>query len=126
MIPGNEKGQITVFLSLLFLIMLGVALCVLEGIRSYMSVPLAEDAVIGAGEDILANYDRPLFERYHVFFLDPREKPYLKTDAEACLKNSVKENPLFGFAFRDIQVTGEEAATDKNGIISLPSETAAA
>ena len=49
MIPGNEKGQITVFLSLLFLIMLGVALCVLEGIRSYMSVPLAEDAVIGAG-----------------------------------------------------------------------------
>lgn len=116
MIPGNEKGQITVFLSLLFLIMLGVALCVLEGIRSYMSVPLAEDAVIGAGEDILANYDRPLFERYHVFFLDPREKPYLKTDAEACLKNSVKENPLFGFAFRDIQVTGEEAATDKNGI----------
>ena len=61
MIPGNEKGQITVFLSLLFLIMLGVALCVLEGIRSYMSVPLAEDAVIGAGEDILANYDRPLF-----------------------------------------------------------------
>ncbi len=41
----RDEGQITVFLALVFLVMLGVSLCVLEGMNSFMTSSQAEDAV---------------------------------------------------------------------------------
>ncbi len=68
----EEKGQITVFLSLLLIVLIGFSFVVVEGVSSYSASALGEDAVKNAGENILANYDRELFNKYHIFFLDPR------------------------------------------------------
>ena len=73
----EEKGQITVFLSLLLIVLIGFSFVVVEGVSSYSASALGEDAVKNAGENILANYDRELFNKYHIFFLDPREKNYI-------------------------------------------------
>lgn len=70
----DERGQITVFLSLLFLVLMMSFLFIVEGVISYSASSLGEDAVKGAGESIMANYDRELFKNYHLFFLDPRQK----------------------------------------------------
>ena len=58
----DERGQITVFLSLLFLVLMMSFLFIVEGVISYSASSLGEDAVKGAGESIMANYDRELFK----------------------------------------------------------------
>ena len=55
---------------------------IVEGVISYSASSLGEDAVKGAGESIMANYDRELFKNYHLFFLDPRQKDYIVTDGK--------------------------------------------
>ena len=72
----DERGQITVFLSLLFLVLMMSFLFIVEGVISYSASSLGEDAVKGAGESIMANYDRELFKNNHLFFLP--SKPNVK------------------------------------------------
>ena len=86
----DERGQITVFLSLLFLVLMMSFLFIVEGVISYSASSLGEDAVKGAGESIMANYDRELFKNYHLFFLDPREKTAVDEDG-LYLKHEIRE-----------------------------------
>ena len=81
----QEEGQITVFLSLIFFVLLGLTLCVLEGMYSFMESSLAEDSMRSAGNYVLANYNRNLFDRYHIFFLDPRERGLIESDGKRYL-----------------------------------------
>ena len=48
----DERGQITVFLSLLFLVLMMSFLFIVEGVISYSASSLGEDAVKQALEDI--------------------------------------------------------------------------
>lgn len=48
----EEKGQITVFLSLLLIVLIGFSFVVVEGVSSYSASALGEDAVKNAGENI--------------------------------------------------------------------------
>lgn len=112
----DQRGQITVFLSLLFLVLLGATLGILEGMRCYETSSLAEEAVLDAGEEILAYYDRALFDRYHLFFLDPRERRYLSSDGEAWLNQSASNQGFYGFSCRKLTVTEEKTAVDEKGL----------
>lgn len=111
----NESGHITVFLSMAFLVFTGLAFCVLEGIHGYMESSLAEEAFEEAGNEILADYDRHLFRKYHVYFLDPREKGYLKGDAVYFL-NHYGTSGTYGFHCPDLIVTDEKTAVDEKGL----------
>ena len=82
-----------------------------------MTGALCEDALEGAGGHILANYDKPLFDRYHVFFLDPREKRLIRQDGIDYLEAYCHESSFFGFSCRSLKVTGVDAATDRDGKI---------
>lgn len=112
----QENGQVTVFLALTFFILLGAALCVLEGMYSYMESSLAEDAMKGAGNYVLANYDRKLFERYHLFFLDPREKTRMEADGEGYLARYLDKKSFFQFSCRRLDITDEKTAVDEDGL----------
>ena len=112
----RDEGQITVFLALVFLVMLGVSLCVLEGMYSFMTSSLAEDAVKGAGNYVLANYDRPLFARYHLFFLDPRERSVMEEDGKEYLDGYVGQRSFFHFSPESLTVTEERTAVEEDGL----------
>lgn len=112
----RDEGQITVFLALVFLVMLGVSLCVLEGMYSFMTSSLAEDAVKGAGNYVLANYDRPLFDRYHLFFLDPRERSVMEEDGKEYLDGYVGQRSFFHFSPESLTVTEERTAVEEDGL----------
>lgn len=112
----RDEGQITVFLALVFLVMLGVSLCVLEGMYSFMTSSLAEDAVKGAGNYVLANYDRPLFDRYHLFFLDPRERFVMEEDGKEYLDGYVGQRSFFRFSPESLTVTEERTAVEEDGL----------
>lgn len=116
MIRHNERGQITVFLSMAFLVFTGLSFCVLEGIHGYMESSLAKEAAIEAGDEILANYDKYIFQKYHVFFLDPRERNYLENDAREFLKNYMDASGFYGFHCQELNLTKEKTAVDEKGL----------
>ena len=118
MMLTDQRGQITVYLSMSFLVFLGLAVCLLEGIHSYMESALAEEAVIDAGNEILADYDPYLFEKYHVFFLDPRENRRVEDDAVSFLNQDVPAG-FYGFQCLDIERLEEKTAVDDKGIYLL-------
>ena len=112
----DERGQITVFLSLLFLVLMMSFLFIVEGVISYSTSSLGEDAVKGAGESIMANYDRELFKNYHLFFLDPRQKDYIVTDGKEFINQYFSGNSFFDIYCDSLEVTGEKTAVDEDGL----------
>lgn len=66
----NNKGQITVFLSLLMVTMLLLGLSVVEIVRVNMGKAKAAEAAAGAVCDVKAAYHRELFEEYHLLAVD--------------------------------------------------------
>ena len=112
----DERGQITVFLSLLFLVLMMSFLFIVEGVISYSASSLGEDAVKGAGESIMANYDRELFKNYHLFFLDPRQKVYIVTDGKEFINQYFSGNSFFDIYCDSLEVTGEKTAVDEDGL----------
>lgn len=112
----EEKGQITVFLALLFFILMGMALCVLEGMYSFMESSLAEDSIKGAGNYVLANYNRNLFDRYHLFFLDPKERNHIEEDGMEYLSDCSGKKSFFQFSCNRLEVTQEKTAVDEKGL----------
>ena len=112
----NERGQITVFLSLLFLVMMMCFLFIVEGVISYSISSIGEDAIKGAGESIIANYDRELFKNYHLFFLDPRQKDYIATDGRDFINQYFSGNSFFKIYCDALEVTGEKTAVDEDGM----------
>lgn len=111
----NESGQITVFLSMIFFVFLGLAFCVLEGMHGYMESALVEEAFEEAGNEILASYDKYLFDKYYVFFLDPRERKYIKKEAMDFL-NHYGMTETYGFSCRKLSLTEEKAAVEEKGL----------
>ena len=112
----DERGQITVFLSLLFLVLMMSFLFIVEGVISYSASSLGEDAVKGAGESIMAYYDRELFKNYHLFFLDPRQKDYIVTDGKEFINLYFSGNSFFDIYCDSLEVTGEKTAVDEDGL----------
>lgn len=112
----NERGQITVFLSLLFLVLMMSFLFIVEGVISYSASSLGEDAVKGAGESIIANYDRELFKNYHLFFFDPRQRDYIATDGKEFINQYFSGNSFFNIYCDSLEVTGEKTAVDEDGL----------
>ena len=112
----RDGGQITVFLSLLFLIMMGTALCIMEGMYRYAESSLAEDAMRGAGNYVLAGYNRTLFEKYHVFFMDPRQREKLEEDGQYYCSRYLYPKSLFQFSCSRLAVTEEKTAVEEDGL----------
>ena len=112
----DECGQITVFLSLLFLVLIGFCFCILQGVQNYNASALGEDAVISAGESIMANYDRELFKKYHIFFLDPRERRYLISDGKEYINQYFSAQSFFGVTCDSLEITEEKTAVDEDGL----------
>lgn len=112
----EEKGQITVFLSLLLIVLIGFSFVVVEGVSSYSASALGEDAVKNAGENILANYDRELFNKYHIFFLDPREKNYILSDGKAGVNQYFSGNSFFNVFCNSLEMTEEVSAVEEDGL----------
>ncbi len=106
----DERGQITVFLSLMFLVMAVTLLCVLDGARIYLNEGLAYDALRAAGKEVTANYSPALYKRYHLFFLDPREQAFIESDGMSFMRTYCGQNA--GLSCESITVTEKKGVLD--------------
>lgn len=66
----RQKGVITVYLSMIFLLVISLILTVAESARIQGSRMLFETALDGGMESFGAGYQRELFEQYDIFFFD--------------------------------------------------------
>lgn len=105
----KNKGQITVFFSLMISVLLLFTLTALEVGRIYMSRVKERAVVHSARTGIMADYHRELFERYHLLFLDVT----YGTGSEAVVEERIKdyiEESLNGGSVQMYQYNVEEIA----------------
>lgn len=88
------KGQITVMLSLLLTVVLLFLLTCSEGVRVYLGKGRAARKLVAAQEDVMADYNRFLWEEYHILGVD---ESYGTKDTDA-LQKRLEEYLLDAFA----------------------------
>lgn len=66
----TANGSITVFLSMILLLIISLMMTTVEALRVYCMSVYTERAIYTALDSVLAEYYYPLFKEYHVFGLD--------------------------------------------------------
>lgn len=126
--PG---GYLTVFLSLVLLVLLPLAIALIESVRQRAAKLEAAISADVAMNSIMAEYQRDLFQNYHLFFVDvsygdgqpsyDKIKAHLETYAEGNLAGD--SEGLLGFTYvdflgmslEDVRVDWVNLATDYDG-----------
>lgn len=124
------KGQITVFLSLIFTIMVSFLLTVIEGARIQAIRFQTECIMDMAVNSVLAEYNRELFTQYDLLFIDTsygRQQGHLRNTKEhireymnANLKpydndSYIQYEDLLKLTTEDVSILRAAAASDENG-----------
>ncbi|MBQ6468653.1 MAG: hypothetical protein IJJ50_01190 [Lachnospiraceae bacterium] len=127
-----RKGSITVFLSLTMILVLSILLASLYSVRIAASRAVSAEAADEAVFSLFSEYDRDLFERYHLFFLDggmdtgspafPAHIRFLKDSADYILHPGKGRLPASGAAplalvIESCELTGYTTAAEQSGRI---------
>ena len=112
----KNRGQTTVFFSLIISVLLIFTLTALEVGRIYCGKIKIQSVVHSAQSGIMADYNWELFERYHLLFLDPT----YGTDSTAVLEEkfceyieaSLSEQKFYDFSVDEIAVVDTKKITD--------------
>ena len=113
----EEKGSITVLLTLTFLLVLGVVGTLLEGARMTVGYSGAERNVTMAVDTVLTDYYRPLYDSYHVFFLekgtaeDRTGSQQILEDFREALQANSSSMPIIGVEYEMVSVEINDCVT---------------
>lgn len=130
---SQKRGNayLTVFMSLLLMVMLPLCLLLIESVRERVTALEGEIATEIGMSSIMAEYHRELFEQYNLFFLDTSygssNPSYILTQEH--LQNYISRNlkiedshkldclylDLVGLSLQDAKVTTVSLATDYEG-----------
>ncbi|MBR1597422.1 MAG: pilus assembly protein [Lachnospiraceae bacterium] len=118
----KNKGQTTVLFSLIISILLLFTLSALEVGRIYCGKMKLRAVLHSAHSSILADYNRELFERYHLLFMDPtygtgscamvEEK--FKNYLEASLNGEESAEGLYSFSVEEVALSSYSTITDNH------------
>ena len=116
----KNRGQTTVFFSLMISVLLLFTLTALEVGRIYMSKVKVQAVVHSAQTSIMADYNRELFERYHLLFYDPTYGTGSTAAAEERIAGYIEESlnggsgKLYEYQVEDIALTNTVSITDED------------
>ena len=74
-----KRGEITVFLSLIFLLMLSLLTSLLQSVQIQNAKSETHAVMTLATESVFAEYQKELFERYDLFVIDKYQNLYTET-----------------------------------------------
>lgn len=111
----NNRGYTTVFFTLMISVLLLFTFTALEVTRIHTGRIKQNSCVHSMHSSILADYNRVLFERYHLLFIDPT----YGTESEAVMEekiedyldaslNNEKGNKIYTFTVQDIALIDEK------------------
>lgn len=123
MIGGGErkKGSITVFLSLTLLVIMSLLGTMTEVARGKACRVYGRRTMRTAADSLLTEYSRPLYELYHLFFIENAGKPFRQSIAEYAAGtvspdvSAAGRLDFYDAALSDVTVTGERYAGDEGG-----------
>lgn len=119
----NNKGQTTVFFSLIISVLLLFTFTALEVVRIHMSRVKIMACVHSMQSGIMADYNRELFERYHLLFIEPTYGTGSEAAAEERIKDyldsslngeSVTNKGIYQFEIEEIMLTGQKNILEDN------------
>lgn len=137
---GKSKGSITVFLSMIMLLVLSLVTAFLENARVQVASLDMQRCLTGSMDAVLTNYYKPLYEDYRVLFMDKGiesdslEYRKIAKEIQEYMKASMSteaSKELFGIAWKEsglglyqsqidlLQVDSAIRATDYNGDIFM-------
>lgn len=113
----NNRGQTTIFFTLIISVLMFFTFSALEVGRIYMGRIKAAAVVQSARLSIMADYNRELFERYHLLFLDPT----YGTGSEAVLEEKMTDYVEYSLNEESgkiyVYTVEEMAVTDEKNIL---------
>lgn len=114
------KGSITVFLSLVFLIIISLVCTVLETTRIYSAYSKVQQVAYISADSLFASYAREIFEDYGIMVLWKNEdeivenyKEYVESNIKIDNRYYVKD--FYGLECNSINITDIKYATDNDG-----------
>ncbi len=88
----DEKGSMSAFLAMLFLVfLLLISVCV-EGIYMYTARGKAMGVYMSGLSHTKGNYQKELADLYHIYAMDPRYRKKIETDFSNRMKESLDQN----------------------------------
>lgn len=118
----NNKGQTTVFFTLIICILIEITFTAFEVSRLYIGKMKALACVHSMRTSIMADYDRELFEQYHLLFLDTtygtESDGYLEEKIQDYLDASLnggigEQDGIYKFSIEEIGIS------EKTGILEF-------
>lgn len=112
----DERGSMTAFLAMLFLVFLLVISVCVEGIYLYVGKGKAMGACMAGLSHTHGNYQKELEEMYHLFAMDPRYEKKMTEDFSKKVKESLEESrDSFNFQIGSASVSKKVFLTDQEG-----------
>lgn len=114
----NNRGATTILFTLIISILMLFTFSALEVGRIYMSRVKAASVVQSVRQNIMADYNRELFERYHLLFMDPTygtgSEAVLEEKATDYIECSLNEETgkIYVFSIEELAVIEEENILD--------------
>ena len=91
----REEGSITVFLTLIFLVLIALGCGMIELARGSAAQNQAQRLIRIGTESLMAEYSEPLYREYHLFLLEDAGMSYEDTIQSYINKNLEKKESLF-------------------------------
>ena len=112
----DERGSMTAFLAMLFLVfLLMISICV-EGIYLYIGKGKAMGACMAGLSHTHGNYQKELEEMYHIFAMDPRYQKKVSEDFSKKVKESLEgSSDTFDFQIGNASIKQKVFLTDQDG-----------
>ena len=108
----NNKGYVTIFISLALVIMLVIALAVIRISNQSYARTKATTSLSSAMSGELANYDRYIFDRYHILMMDKNANGYGEGCLEEAIQNSLEYDLGDEFSVDSIELSGVTGVLD--------------
>lgn len=113
---GEEKrGEITVFLSLILVCMLSLILCLLESARTAGARLYAQMAADSAAASVMSQYNRNLWDMYHLLFLEAESDTAIVQSFSDYLEYYTNQDNLYPMELADVNMDFCEKMTDNGG-----------
>ena len=112
----NERGSMSAFLAMLFLVFLLVISVCMEGIYMYTAKGKAMGIYMSGISHTKGNYQKELADMYHIYAMDPRYRKKIETDFSDRMKESLEEvKDSFRFRVGSTIVSDDVDLTAQNG-----------
>lgn len=115
------RGEITVFLSLTIVCMLSLFMGLLESARTAGARLYLKMAANSAMDSVMSQYNRNLWDMYHLLFLESESEAAIAESFETYLNYYIEQENWYPMELRDIEVS-ETVMMDENGGSALEQE----